>query len=231
MKGKQFAVLGLGRFGESIVRQLSEYGCNVLACDNNQNIVQELSSYATHVIQVDVTDEHAIGALGLGNFDVVVVAIGSNLEATIMATLIAKEKGAKYVVARAQNNMEKTILEKVGADRVILPEFEMGAKVATTLVTTNVIDFINLSDQFGIAEIEPMEDWVGISLSKSNIRASSGLNIVAIKRGKHIIVNPRAEEVIKDEDILVAIGETVDIQRYSGGGKEKIKSGGVFDFD
>ncbi len=223
-KGRQFAILGLGRFGRSILKTLSDNGCSVLACDSNLDIVQEMSQYATHVVQVDVRDEMSLESLGLGNFDVVIVAIGGDLEACVMATLISKQAGAKYVIAKVQNQMQKKILERVGADRVVLPEWEMGVKIATNLVTSNIIDFINLSEEYSIAELEPVESWVDLSLQKANIRAVSGLNIVAIKRGKKIIVSPKPDEIIMATDIIVAIGENSDIQRFSS--NTKIKGGG-----
>ncbi len=222
-KNKQFAVLGLGRFGQSIVKTLTQHGNNVLACDIDEDVVQEMSETATHVVQVDVTDEFAMSRLGLRNFDVVIIAIGTNLESSTMATLIAKEQGAKYVLCKAKNLKQKSVLEKVGADRVVLPEWEMGTRVATNLITTNVIDFINLSDEFTIAEIEPLAEWIGLSLHKANIRAVNGINIVAIKRGKRVIVSLKPEEVIHEDDILVAIGETIDLQRLNS--KLKTKTG------
>ncbi len=212
-KSKQFAVLGLGRFGQSIAKTLVENGCDVLCVDKSNDAVNEMSKYASNVIRADITDVHAMGSLGLNNFDVVIIAIGENMEAGIMATLIAKEMGVKTVITKAKSVIQKSILEKVGADRVVLPERDMGVRIATNLITTNVIDFINLSDKFAIAEIEPRKNWIGVSLSKSNIRANYGLNIVAIKRDDKVIVSPKAEEIIFEGDILVTIGESSDIQR------------------
>lgn len=211
---RQFAVLGLGSFGESVVKTLIDNGCEVLGCDIDMNAVQEVAKFATHVVQVDTTDELALSSLGLGNFDVVIVATGDNLEASILATMVAKESGAKYILAKAQTDMQKKILEKVGADSVILPEWEMGFKVANHLSSSNVIDIINLSDEYTLAEITPPDLWVGRTLSKANIRNTTGLNIIAIKRGKKIIISPKAEQVIEKEDILVAIGEVVDIHHF-----------------
>lgn len=221
---KQIAVLGLGRFGQSIVKTLAENGCEVLACDQNIDIVQEMSQYATHVVQAELTDEMALTSLGLGNFDVVVVAIGMDLESSVMATMFAKQSGVKYVIARAQNHIQKKILEKIGADRVVLPEREMGVKIAMGMISANIIDFINLSDEYGIAEIEPLPQWVGQTLQKAHIRAVTGINIVAIKRGKRIIVSPKPDETIEASDILVAVGENRDIQRLSA----DAKPGGFF---
>lgn len=212
---KQFAVLGLGRFGQSIAKTLLENGCHVLVCDKDIDSVNEMSKYAVHAVQADCMDRNALEELGLNNFDVVIVAIGENLEASLMATLIAKEKGVPFVITKARNETQRTILEKVGADRVVLPERDMGIRIATTLVTTNVIDFINLSDKFSIAEIEPKREWIGKSLQKSNIRAATGLNIVAIKRDNKVIVSPTATEIIFSGDLLVTIGENANIQRLS----------------
>ncbi len=211
-KNEQFAVLGLGRFGQSIATTLVDNGCDVLCVDKSIEAVNEMSKYASNVTRADVSDVHAMAALGLNNFDVVIIAIGENMEAAIMATLIAKEMGVKTVITKAKSDIQKSILQKVGADRVVLPERDMGIRIATNLITTNIIDFINLSDKFAIAEIEPRKEWVGVSLRKSNIRADYGLNIVAIKRHNDILVSPKAEEIIDAHDILVVIGTSGDIQ-------------------
>ena len=172
-----------------------------------------MSKYASNVTRADVADVHAMSALGLNNFDVVIIAIGENMEAGIMATLIAKEMGVQNVITKAKNEIQKSILQKVGADRVVLPEKDMGIRIATSLITSNIIDFISLSDKFTIAEIEPRKEWIDISLKKSNIRAEHRLNVVAIKRNNDIIVSPKAEEIIQKDDILVIIGTITDIQK------------------
>lgn len=211
-KNEQFAVLGLGRFGQSIAKTFVDNGYDVLCVDKSIEAVNEMSKYASNVTRADVADVHAMAALGLNNFDVIIIAIGENMEAAIMATLIAKEMGVKTVITKAKSDIQKSILQKVGADRVVLPERDMGVRIATNLITTNIIDFINLSDKFAIAEIEPKREWIGVSLKESNIRANYGLNIVAIKRSNDIIVSPKAEEIIRERDILVIIGENGDIQ-------------------
>ncbi len=212
-KNKQFAILGLGRFGQSIAKTLVDNGCDVLCVDKNTDAVNEMSKYASNVTRADVADVHAMSALGLNNFDVVIIAIGENMEAGIMATLIAKEMGVQNVITKAKNEIQKSILQKVGADRVVLPEKDMGVRIATSLITTNIIDFISLSDKFTIAEIEPRKEWVGKSLKSSNIRAEHRLNVVAIKRNNDMIVSPKAEEIIEKDDILIIIGATADIQK------------------
>lgn len=219
IKNKQFAVLGLGRFGQSIVKTLTHNNCEVLACDSDANRVHEVSQFATHVVQLDFTDEFAMKELGLGNFDVVILAMASNLEASIMAAMMAKENGCKYVLSKANSYLQKDILEKLGVDRVVLPEREMGEKIALNLINNNILDTINLSEDFSIVEITPIIKWVGLPLRKSNIRAEYGLNILAIKRNNKIIVSPKPEEVILENDILVAIGELSDIQRLYSASK------------
>lgn len=214
-RNRQFAVLGLGRFGQSLVKTLVENDCDVLCCDKDLEIVNEMSKYGCHSIQADVTDVHVLDQFGVNNFDVVVVAIGENMEGSILATMMAKELGAKFVIAKAKNEIQKSILQKVGADRVVLPERDMGVRIANTLLTTSVIDYINLSDKFAIVEIEPHETWINKSILDSNIRAKWGLNIVAIRRDTDIIVSPLPSEIIGKNDVLVVVGKNDVIQKIN----------------
>ena len=174
-----------------------------------------MSKYGCHSIQADVTDVHVLEQFGINNFDVVVVAIGEDMEGSILATMMAKELGASFVIAKAKNDIQKSILEKVGADRVVLPERDMGIRIANTLITTNVIDYINLSDKFAIVEIEPLKNWINSSILDSNVRAKYGLNIVAIKRHNDIIVSPLPNEIIQEHDILVVVGRSDVIQKIN----------------
>lgn len=212
---KQFAVLGLGRFGQSIATKLVESGCDVLCCDKDLEIVNEMSKYGCHVVQADVTDAHVLNEFGINNFDVVIVAIGENMEGSILATMMAKDLGAKYVIAKARNDIQKSILEKVGADRVVLPERDMGKRIASTLIATNIIDYINLSDKLAIVEISPDEKWLGKTILDNNIRAKFGLNIVAIKKSNDIVVSPDPTIIIERGDILVVVGETSYIEKIN----------------
>lgn len=218
-KDKQFAILGLGRFGQSLAHTLFENGCNVLACDRDYVTVQEFSSCATHVVQADITDENAMDALGLNNYDFVIIAIGSDMNSSIMSTLIAKEKGAKYVIVRAENLLQKKIFEKIGADKVVMPEREMGIRFATNLITTNLIDYINLSEEYSIAEIEPINDWYGHTIFKLDIRAKFGLNVIGIKRKNKLIILPNINEFILPDDILIVIGLNTDIENANAKAK------------
>lgn len=213
-KRKQFVVLGLGRFGLSVSRALSENGFEVLAAGNDPDAVQVASEFVTHAVCIDVTDDLSLKALGIGNFDVAVIAIGHHLEASVMATLQAKEMGIPYVIAKAQNNAHKKILEKIGADRVIFPERDMGIRIANNLMYGNFFEFMELSNEFGIAEFEPLKDWVGKTLAQSEIRAKFDLNVVAIRARGKTEASPKANRIIQETDILIVMGENRQIQRF-----------------
>lgn len=213
-KRKQFVVLGLGRFGLSVSRALSENGFEVLAAGNDPDAVQVASEFVTHAVCIDVTDDLSLKALGIGNFDVAVIAIGHHLEASVMATLQAKEMGIPYVIAKAQNNAHKKILEKIGADRVIFPERDMGIRIANNLMYGNFFEFMELSNEFGIAEFEPLKDWIGKTLAQSEIRAKFDLNVVAIRARGKTEASPRANRIIQETDTLIVMGENRQIQRF-----------------
>ena len=203
---RQYAVLGLGRFGRSFVHTLIEQEFDVLAVDINPALVHEAASYATHVVQADITDENDMASLGIGNFEIVIIAVGEEFEAALMATMIAKEKGAGYVLVKAGGLRQKKILESVGADRVVLPEIEMAERVALSLTSNNILDYINLSDEYSIAEITPRKEWIDKSLAQARIREQHHLTIIAIKSGNELFVSPRAQHVIHKDDTLVVVG-------------------------
>jgi trk system potassium uptake protein TrkA len=215
IKNKQFAVIGLGRFGQAVVETLSKNGYDVMGCDKNMENVKRVEPIATDVAQLDVMDEDALNAIGLNNYDAVIIAIGNNLEASIMATMHAKEKGVKTIIAKAKTAVQKSLLEKIGADKVVMPERDSGHRLAIGLITTNVIEYISFSDTYGMAEIEPRPEWLNKSISESDIRAKYGLNIVAIKRNKDVIVTPPPSLEILPDDIIVVIGENTNIEKFS----------------
>ncbi|WP_058484862.1 potassium channel family protein [Defluviitalea phaphyphila] len=218
-KEKQFVVIGLGRFGTSIAKTLAESGCEVLVIDRNEEAVQDASEYVTHAVQADVTDIDVLKSLGIRNFDVGVVAIGTDMQSSIMTTLLLKELGVGYVLAKAQNEIHKKVLEKIGADRIVLPEREMGVRIATNLISGNILDYIELSSSHSIVEIKALKEWIGRNLRDINMRAKYGINVIAIKSNKKINVSPRADDVIKEEDVLVVIGGNTDIQRLENSKK------------
>ncbi|MDI3281248.1 MAG: TrkA family potassium uptake protein [Bacillota bacterium] len=210
---KQFAVIGLGRFGSSVARTLARAGAEVLAIDSEEERVQEMAAVVTHAVQADATDEEALKALGVRNVDVAVVSIGQDMEASIMATLILKELGVKSIVAKALNDLHGKVLAKVGADRVVYPERDMGMRVAHSLLSGNFLDYIELAPNYSIVELVAGPEFHHKTLRELGLRARYGINIMAIKRGEEIKVSPGAEDIIMEGDVLVAMGEDRQLEK------------------
>ncbi|GFP76768.1 potassium channel family protein [Clostridium fungisolvens] len=211
MSNKQFVVIGLGRFGTSVAKTLYDLGNDVLAIDVDEDLVQEISDSVTHAVQMDATDESALKTLGIRNFDVAVITIGENIQASVMVTLLVKELGVKYIVAKGHSDLHAKVLYKIGADRVILPEKDMGVRVAHNLVSSTILDYIDLSPDYSIIEIESPKEWHNNNLRDLSLRTRFGINVMAIKKENDINITPNAEEVIEAGDILVAIGSTEDL--------------------
>lgn len=211
---KQFAVIGLGRFGTSVAKTLSGLDFEVLAIDSSEQRIQEISSVVTHVVQADSTDEEALRALGLRNFDVVVVAIGDDIQASILTTIIVKEIGVPKVIVKAQNELHGRVLRKVGADKVIYPERDMGQRVAHHLISSNIIDYIELSEDHSIVEIKASQSMIGKNLRQLDIRAKYGCNVIGIKTGVQMNIAPHAEDLIKQDDVLIIVGNNEDLQNF-----------------
>jgi trk system potassium uptake protein TrkA len=210
---KEFAVIGLGRFGGSICRSLSEQGAEVLAMDVDEDKVNEYSEIAAHAVVADSTDEGVLKDLGIRNFDHVIVAIGDNIQASILTTLILNELGVKQITVKAQNDYHEKVISKIGAHHIVHPERDMGKRIAHNIMSTNVLDYLELSDEHSIVELIAGEKMNEQSLIDLDIRAKFGCNIVGMKRGKEIIVSPRANELIQKGDILIVIGADNDISR------------------
>lgn len=208
---KSFVILGLGRFGQSVAKTLYELGHEVLAIDGNEEIVQAMSGCVTHAVEGDCRDENVLSAIGVRNFDVAVVAIGQDMQSSILVTVMLKDMGVKYVVAKAQSMVHAKVLGKIGADRVIFPERDMGIRVAHILSDTNFVDFIELSEDYSIVEITCPEKWIGKTLRELDVRVKYGVNIMAIKNGEGINVSPQAEEVLSAGDMLIVIGSNDDL--------------------
>lgn len=215
MKNMQFAVLGLGRFGISLVRELSRMGLDVLGVDSDPNKVNLVKDIATYAVEADSTDEQVLKTLGIRNFDVVVVAIGENVQSNILTTILLKDMGVPMVVAKAQNNLHGRVLEKIGTDLVIYPERDMAIRVAQSLVTKSVLDHINLSSEYSIVEMITPDLFVGKTLRESNIRERHQVSIIALKRGDEIIVNPTPDQSILAKDILVVLGKIKHLDKLS----------------
>lgn len=212
MKTKQFVVFGLGRFGSSVATTLAEAGYEVMAVDKNEEKVQDIAPIVTQAVQADVSDADIFKELGIRNFDVAVIAMGSDMQSSIMATLMLKEMGMPYVVAKASTPVHKKVLEKLGADRIVSPEKDMGKRIATNLISGNVIDYIQLSEDYSIMEISILEEWIGRTIKDLNIRAKYGINIIAVESNNNINVSPAPDYVIGQGDLLVVVGKSKAIQ-------------------
>jgi len=211
---KEFVVIGLGRFGGSIVRELVAQGANVMAIDAHSERVDEFAQIATQAIVADTTDEAVIKSLGISNFEHVIVAIGEDIQSSILTTLILKELGVPQITVKAQNDHHEKVLRKIGADFVVHPERDMGIRIANNMMSNNVLDYLELSDEHSIMEIKANEKLAGNSLIDLDIRAKYGINIVGITRGREIMVSPAATVEIQAGDILLVIGADVDINRF-----------------
>lgn len=210
---KSFAVIGCGRFGSSVATTLYHMGHEVMAVDSNEELVQSISEDVTHAVVVDVMNEIAVGELGLSNFDIVIVSIGSNVEASIMATIMAKEHGVKRVVAKATSDFQGKILAKVGADKVIYPERDMGVRLAHNLVSTNIIEFIELSPDYGMIEINPPKEWINKTLTELDLHSKHGINVIAVRSGEKININPERDYLLEKDDLLVIVASTSAINK------------------
>lgn len=216
MSNKQFVIIGLGRFGSSIAKTLYSLGNDVLAIDKDEDVVQEIADSVTHAVQLDATDENALRTLGIRNFDVAVVTIGDNIQSSIMATLLVKELGVKYIIAKGHSDLHAKVLYKIGADRVVLPEKDMGIRVAHNLVSANILDYIELSEDYSIMEIQVIKEWAGNTLKELKLRSKYGINVMAIKRGDEVNLSPAADDIIEEDDIIVSIGSAEDLSKLEG---------------
>ena len=204
---KSFVVIGLGLFGSSVARQLCTLGAEVLAIDTNSELVQQISTDVTSAVVADARDAEVLRALGANECDCAVVAIGDDLAGSVLATMNLKELGIGHIVCKAHDEVHRKVLEKLGADKVVIPEKEVADKLARSLTSHNVLDFIELSNDYGIVEIPTPRAWVGKNLKELNIRAKLGVNVIAIERDGKVSVSPRAEFELAKDDILVVLGD------------------------
>ncbi|WP_438434199.1 potassium channel family protein [Gorillibacterium sp. sgz500922] len=215
MGKKQFAVIGLGRFGASLARELFQLDYEVLGIDRDEERVNDMSPYLTHAVVADAIDEGTLRSLGLRNFDCGVVAIGSDVQASIMTAILLKDIGVKTVVAKAVSKIHGKVLDKIGVDRVVFPERDMGIRVAHQLGTPNLLDYIELSKEYTIAELAATPEIAGQTLREINPRARFGVSVVALfNRSGRVVIAPEAEERVELEDVLVVIGTNEQIERF-----------------
>ncbi|MBY0014096.1 potassium channel family protein [Paenibacillus typhae] len=213
MAKKQYAIIGMGRFGSSVAKALSGMGYDVLAIDTDEQRTQEISGIVTHAVSADSTDEEALRALGIRNFDVVVVAIGEDIQASILTTLILKDLGVPAILVKARNELHGKVLSKIGADKIIYPERDMGLRVAHHLASPNILDYIELSPDYSILDMKVPRQMLGKNLLELDIRAKYGCNVMAIRRGDDMNITPRAEDRLADGDVLVIVGHKDNLTR------------------
>jgi trk system potassium uptake protein TrkA len=214
MVKKQFAVIGMGRFGSSVAKYLVKMGYEVLAVDENEERVQDVAHHVTHAVSADSTDEEALRALGIRNFDVVVVAIGEDIQASILTTLILKDLGVKFIVVKAQNELHGKVLNKIGADKVVYPERDMGLRVAHHMISPNILEHIELSPEYSIVEMRIPPEMAGKNLKQLDIRAKYNCNVLAVKRNEQMNITPRADEPLIEGDILVIVGRNDQLTKF-----------------
>lgn len=211
----EFAVIGLGRFGASVAQTLTERGNTVLGIDRNMQIVQELAEELTQTVALDATDEDALRAVDIALYPVVVVGIGEDFESKLLTTLALKSLGVKRIICTASNERERTILLKIGADQIVLPEYDSGRRLALGLAMPAMLDHLTLGRGYSISEAQLPADFVGKTVHDADLRIEYGLTLVAIKRGEEVIISPPASLVYQAGDQLVVIGKLQDLDRFS----------------
>lgn len=224
---RQFAVIGLGRFGYSVAETLIKKGYEVLAIDSNEDQIEAVSDFATYAVQCDATDERALKAVSIQNVDVAVVSIGENIEASILIVMTLKELGVKEIIAKAVTPLHGKILANMGVTEVIYPERDAAIRLAHRLIAPNVLEYLELAQGYSIEEIEAPGQFVGKPLKEASIRTSYGINVIAIKRRvtklvrgewksvEEMNVNPDAEDILQKGDVMVIVGKEEDLDRLS----------------
>ena len=209
---KSYAVIGLGRFGSALARQLCKLGAEVLALDVKGDYVQQIANDVTHAVVGDAQDKEVLRALGVRNLDCAVIAIGDNLAASVLITMNLKELGVPYIVCKAHDDTHRRVLEKLGADRVVIPEQENAARLARSLSSPNVLDYIELSDDYGIVEVPAPKSWYDQTLKDLDVRAKLGVNIIAVENDKKTNVSPSADYQIVPGDVMVVLGDNYALE-------------------
>lgn len=212
---KSFLVIGAGRFGTSVARTLTNLGHDVMVIDNDETLVQQISSEVTDAINANAASEKCLQAIGVRDFDAVVLAIGFDVQASIMAAILLIELGAKKIVAKAQTELHGKVLSKVGVSQVVYPERDMGQKLARSLIAPTIIDMIELSDDHSVVEVKAPKEMIGKTLLEINLRARYSISVIALRRsnGGKTIIAPVAENRVEENDIIVAIGENKNLRK------------------
>lgn len=212
---KSFLIVGLGRFGRSVARKLCELGNEVLVIDRNADIVQHIADEVTYSIVGDATDESVLNAAGARNFDCAVVAVASDIENSVLATALLKEAGIPHVIAKARSSLHRLVLQRIGADEIVFPEEEVGIRLARTLSNRSFLDYMSVTDDFSIAEMQVPGKWIGKTLIELNVRAKYGLTVLATrpKDSEKLSLSPNPAEPLTDDVVLVMIGTNDDLEK------------------
>ena len=205
---KSVIVLGIGRFGERVATKLFEDGLEVMAVDKDYDLVQNISDKVTSAVQCDISNDKALEELGMGNFDVAVIATGESLEASMAATLFAKDHNVEKIIAKATSTNHARILKKIGADQIVFPEIDMGEKLARSIVGSNLLQFFHFSDDYSMIELKAYDELVGKSLKEIDFRKKYKMMVIAYKRDGELIINPEANWKIEKDDTLVLLGDS-----------------------
>ena len=214
---KSFAVIGIGRFGASVAQTLCTLGHEVLAIDRDETRIAAIADLVTHAVVADTTDERALKRIGVRNFDCIIISVGDDIRTSILTTVLVKEQGAQYVIAKSSDRLHARLLEKTGADKVVLPEHEAGVRLARSLVSGSIIDYLDLSDEYSINETLIPTPWVGKTLVELNVRNRFGVSVIAIRRGEDILVTLDPKAPLHAGDVLVMIGSNESLTRIGHG--------------
>ena len=204
-KDKQYLVIGCGRFGSSVAKKMCQLGNEVMVIDKDEDSINNIAELVTHTAIVDVTEERDLKSIGLGNFDVVIVAISSDIRASIMATVMAKEMGVPKVVCKAKDELQAKVLYKIGADKVVFPERDMGIRLAYNLASENILDQINLDPEYSIMEIVTPQNWVGKTIIELNLRAKYDITVLAVKTQSGLKVMPSPNYKMQEKNIFISL--------------------------
>lgn len=212
---KRVVVIGLGIFGFNIAKDLYENGIEVIAVDKDKEVVQKIKDFSTKAVLADGTDKEVMESIGIQEDDIVIISFGENLAASTLITLHLKEMKVRNIIVKAPNEDHKRVLEKVGATEVIIPEREMADKVAKSIISPNILDYIPLSEDYTISEIVPPASFMGKTIGELHLRTRHHIEVIAVRETlpERLTMVPRAEFVIKDSDVLVVIGKDKDIQK------------------
>lgn len=216
MKKKQFLVLGLSSFGTSVAKMLSDMGHEVLAVDRNEEMINAVSPFVSQCIQADATDEEVLRSFDPASFDAAIVAIGgTDIADSIMVSMLCKEAGVPYVVTKAADELHAKVLNKIGVDRVIFPERDMGHRLAKALASPGILEIMDLDNDYHIAEIMIPDSWVGKSLAGLNVRRVYNVNVLALQRQRSFIASPHADSVFQQDDMVLVLGKQQDIDHIN----------------